>query len=128
VGGAGGALEDVGERGAEAGGEGGKLGEGFGGGGLEEMLDFAGDLGAVGVAEHAEVAGEFVGDVIGFEAGVFREGAGGGFGGGAVEEVEALVEGGEMLLPEFGEDVFDLFVAVVVVGGHGSSIQMLHSI
>ena len=83
-------------------------GEGFGGGGFEDALHLGGDLGALLVAVHAEGAGEFVGDVEGFEAGGFVEGAGGCGGAELVEEVEAFADGGEVLLPELGEEVVDL--------------------
>ncbi len=61
------------------------------------------------VAVHAERAGEFVGDVEGFDASGFVEIVpAAAVEAILVEEVEALAEGGEVLLPELGEDGVDL--------------------
>lgn len=72
------------------------------------------------MAEHAEIAGEFVGDGQSFESQRFGEGAAGGFGCGAVQEIETLTKGGEMALPEIGEESFDFFVFSVVFFRHCS--------
>ena len=96
-------------------------GEGLGGGGFEDALHFGGDFGALGVAVDAERAGEFVSDAEGFDAGRFVEGAGGGGCPEFVEEIEALADGGEILLPELCEDVVDL-VGGALFGGHRRSL------
>jgi hypothetical protein len=101
-------FEAGGEGFAEVVGEGAEGGEGFGGGGFEDALHFGGYFCALRVAVHAEGAGEFMGYAEGFEAGGFVEGAGGRGGAELVEEVEALSDRGEILLPELSEEVVDL--------------------
>jgi hypothetical protein len=70
------------------------------------------------MAEHAEIAGELVGDGQSLEPRCFGEDAGGGFGRCAVEEIETLAKGGEMAPPEIGEEGFDFYVFSVVFFSH----------
>ncbi len=72
---------------AEFGGQGGQ-GSGIGCGRFEVGFELACDAGAVVEAEHAERAGEFVGDGDGFSAQRGRERAGGG----PVEQGEPLLK------------------------------------
>ncbi len=109
--------------GSEAGGEGfakidresAECDERLGCGRFEDALHFGSDFGALLVAVHAERAGELVGDVEGFEAGVFLERAGAGGRAELVQELKTLANGREVFLPELGDDVVDL--AVALVGG-----------
>ena len=77
------------------------------------MLHCAGDFGGLVVAEHAEIAGEFVGNGVSFESRCFGEGAGGCLVSDPGEEIETLTKSGEMALPEIGEKRFDFSVRAV---------------
>jgi len=81
--------------------------------GFEDALHSGGHLGALLVAIHAKGAGKLVGDIQGFDAGVFLDRARDGGGAELVQKIETLANGGEILLPELGEEGFDL----VVYGG-----------
>jgi hypothetical protein len=83
--------------------------------GFEDALHSGSHLGALLVAIHAKGAGELVGDTQGFDAGVFLNRARDRGGAELVEEIETLANDGEILLPEPGEESFDL----VVCGGVG---------
>ncbi len=87
------------ECGAELGGQG-RDGVGIGGRGEEGSLEFAGDHGGLGVAEHSHGAGELVGGGGGFHAEVVLEVPAMCGGGGAVEELEASEDDGEVAHPE----------------------------
>jgi hypothetical protein len=101
------------ERSAKIAGQAGEGGQGFRSWGFENLLHCSGDFCGLCVAEHAEIAGEFVGDGQSFESRCFGERAGGGFGCGSVEEIETFAESGEMALPEVGEKCFDFSVVVI---------------
>ena len=107
------AFSETGSEGlAELCGDGREVRQGFRGGRLQDVLYFTRALGGLVMAEHAEVAGEFMGDGEGFEARGFVEGASGGLCGGAVEKIEALAQYGEIALPDVGEKSFDFAVGV----------------
>jgi hypothetical protein len=101
-------LEAGGERFTEIDGEGAEGEKRLGCGRFEDALHFGCDLSALLVAEHAERAGELVGDAESFYAGGFVKLAGGCDSAEFVEEVEAFPNGGKVLLPELGEYGVDL--------------------
>ncbi len=69
-----------------------EFGERLGRGGLEDLFHLACDFSGFVMSEHAEVAGEFVGDGLGLFACGLRKAAGRGLFGCAVEEVQPLMQ------------------------------------
>jgi hypothetical protein len=76
--------------------------ESLGGRGLEDLLHLAGDVSGLVMPEHTQVAGEFVSDGLGLFACGFGKNARLCLFGCTVEEIQTLVQGREVALPEVG--------------------------
>lgn len=99
---------------AKLGGEGADLG-GVRSAVIEEEFELAGDPGSLVVAVHAKGASELVGGVSGFFAKIFKEGAGGGAGGGAIEHAEALLDERAVAEPEGCQQGRSLFLNELLI-------------